>query len=311
MMPRHKVWRKQYRQRRYMEYLTEDELVQRAKDILSNTTVLTDDLKIGLHPIGAEGEYWWRKFTDFLEECVLREYRYPEPLAYKMDDTQIPKYDWPGLENAVTAWKSRGLVPGKFLLKYGKACFLKPLLEKGVLRIAPAAMYDDPSLSPAVRDTELEISIAALPSEVSLMAYDGKTGRPKGPVHAAGNVTMTVKARSNFYVFCLAAAFSLRMFGDFDADSCLLIKDPIRFIEAVQRDFDAKVPGWESLGWSVRYVDPLNAKRVAPDVHFSKHFRYAYQKEYRIVWLPPEKQSVLEPVFLELGNLEDYCELIT
>ncbi|MGI8733749.1 MAG: hypothetical protein ACR2LM_10670 [Pyrinomonadaceae bacterium] len=277
---------------------------------MSNMTVLTEGLKIGLHPVGPELEYWGRNFTDFLEECVVRGYKYPQPLAHKMDDTQIPKYDWPGLESAVSGFASKKLEPGKFLLKYGQTRFLQPLLEKGIVRIAPAAMYDDPSLSPAVRDTELEISIAALPSEVKLVAYDGKTGQLKGPVHPKGNITMTAKARSNYYVLCLAAAFSLRMFGDFNADSCLLIKDPVRFVETVQRAFDEKLPGWDSLGWGVSYIDPFQAKSARPDVHFSKHFRYAYQKEYRIVWLPPTKQTSLDPIFLELGNLEEYCELI-
>lgn len=185
-----------------------------------------------------------------------------------------------------------------------------PLLEKGALRIAAAAMYDDPSLSPAVRDTELEISVNELPTEVRLMVYDGKTGKAKGPLQPRGNITMTAKARSNFYVYCLGGDFSLRMFGDFDADACLIINDPGRFVETTQRKFDCLVPGWDSLASNVSYLDAF-APAGNLDVHFSKHFRYAYQNEYRIVWLPQETETVLESVFLELGNLEDYCELIT
>jgi hypothetical protein len=55
------------------------------------------------------------------------------------------------------------------------------------------------------------------------------------------------------------------------------------------------------------YVDPLNSAGSI-DIFFSKHFRYAYQKEYRIVWLPPVAHQKLSPLIVEVGSLSNYAD---
>jgi hypothetical protein len=42
----------------------------------------------------------------------------------------------------------------------------------------------------------------------------------------------------------------------------------------------------------------------------SKHFRYAYQQEYRCAWFPVQHQAELKHIDVELGSLQDYAELI-
>ena len=46
------------------------------------------------------------------------------------------------------------------------------------------------------------------------------------------------------------------------------------------------------------------------DVLTWKHFRYAYQKEMRLAWLPPKPVWELAPLYITMGNLEDVAELI-
>ena len=55
---------------------------------------------------------------------------------------------------------------------------------------------------------------------------------------------------------------------------------------------------------------PLATPDRRVDVHLCKHFRYAYQNEFRFVWLPDELQRDLPTVFLELGRLKEFCEII-
>ena len=100
------------------------------------------------------------------------------------------------------------------------------------------------------------------------------------------------------------------MFGDFEYDSCLIITKPVEFLERVLEKFNEALPNYRAYHSAVKYYDPLNVDKKDLPAHLSKHFRYSYQKEYRIIWTPPEPKMELEPVFLELGNLEDYCELI-
>ena len=101
------------------------------------------------------------------------------------------------------------------------------------------------------------------------------------------------------------------MFGDFDADSCLVIQRPAEFIGLLNHAFKDKMSGWTCQAKLVNYVDPFNTKGFRPELYFGKHFRYTYQKEYRDVWLPPTSETTLKPVFVELGNLHEYCELIS
>jgi hypothetical protein len=219
-----------YQERRYLEYFHVDDLVARANDVLTNMTTLTEDLKIGLHPINPTGEYWMRLWNDVLTECRIRGYKYPYPLEHKIEEAQIPKCDWPGLKDAIKAFKSLGIDEDTYWVKYGKYRFLKDTLEKGILRIAPASSYNDSSLNLAQQDDELMISIFGLPSEVSLEVTDGKTGKPKGRIKPKGNVKYTMTARSNYYVCCLALSFDYRLFGDFEADCALIIKEPREFM---------------------------------------------------------------------------------
>ena len=308
-MERHMAWRTQYRRRRYLQYLSEDELIQRFKDVMCNQTVLTEDLKIGLHPIGQLGEFWMIMFTHILEECVMRKYKYPAPFAYHVSDAQIPKYDWPGLSTAVAQINKLALDPGTFLVKFGKAKYLRRSFEMGVIRIMPASFYTDPSLNQAIKDSELQIHFFGLPSEVKLEVFDGKTGKPKGRMRPNGNLRYTLEARSDYYVYCLSSAFSIRLFGDFEADSCLIIRRP-DFMVRVAEEFNRAQAGWECIAGNVDYYDPLNVKGSELGVQFSKHFRFAYQQEFRMVWLPPDPRTLLEPVVLEMGSLEDICEFI-
>jgi hypothetical protein len=294
----------QYRARRYLEHLSEDELIQRAKDVIANQTTLTEEYKIGLHPTQEGGEYWGILFTHILEECALRNYRYPEPFAYRLHDTQIPKYNWPGISKALQVFKAMNLTAGSFLVKFGQYKYLHSTLEAGLIRIMPASYYDDPSLNQAIRDSELQISLLVLPSEGNLEAVDEKTGKSKGILKPIGNINYTLQSSTNYYAYCLASTYSSRLFGDFEADCCLIIKHPQQFVERLIQAFHTKLPEYQPFAEAIKYFDPLNANEADLNVFFSKHFRYSYQKEYRIIWLPPEPVMALEPVFLELGNLE-------
>jgi hypothetical protein len=45
------------------------------------------------------------------------------------------------------------------------------------------------------------------------------------------------------------------------------------------------------------------------EVQFCKHFRFAYQTEFRFV-LMPEEDRQLEPLFLSLGNITDIADIV-
>ncbi|HEV7375240.1 MAG TPA: hypothetical protein VGN95_11025 [Pyrinomonadaceae bacterium] len=309
-MERHHTWRTEYRIIRYLDYMNEDELCERYGDIQNNLLTLTEDRKIGFIPMNEMGDYWGSVHTHILEECVLRKYQYPYPFDRCVQNWQMPDYDWPGIEQAAAAYKARTFVPSKFLIKYGEFKYLKPAYEKGAIRISPASRYSDPSLNRAIRDEELELSIYYHSSRAKNEILDEYADELNPPVPPTGNVAYTLTAPTNYYVYCLAAEYNYRLFGDFEADCCLIINNPQIFIERLTRAVGEKLPNWRSFGTGVRYIDPLNTTKEELDIFFCKHFKYAYQKEYRMIWVPPTSEMALTHIDVELGSLKDCCELV-
>lgn len=304
------MWAIQYKRRRYLEHLSVEDLVARGKDVMTNLAILTEDMLIGFQPPDKTGELWMILWADVCTEHQLRGYKYPEALQRSFVDAQLPKLDWPGVPEAIRKFRSMGLKETSYSVKFGHFKFLEGTLKKGIIRIAPASSYDDSSLNPAQKDLELELTYMGLPHEVEIDVFDGKTGKPKGKIKPVGNVQFTERSKTDYYVYCLSATFDYRLFGDFEYDCALVIKDPEKFLERLLFKFKEQFPGYTAAAHVIDYIDPLNFKSNKFSVFFSKHFRFWYQKECRAVWIPPTSVDMLEPIFLELGSLEDICEII-
>ena len=272
-----------------MQHLSDHELEQRAKDILLNQLVLTEENKIGLHPINREGEYWIKVFTHLLEEFQIRHGRYPAGFKNGfIKEVRIPNPSLDMASKACNIVKSLKIEPGRYLFKFSKFKWLEEVHEKGIIRISPAASYNDPSLNSAIQDDELKFAIQSNSLGVNV-------------IH---------ESLSNYYVYCMSSSFIPRLFLDFDADACLIIRKPQEFISKLLSAFKKYKPDWKGVHKNVKYLDPLNSTSNQVDVFSSKHFRYSYQKENRLIWLPPTVEKELGFQFIELGSLEDCSELV-
>lgn len=308
---RHELWRKQYRFDRYMKHLSDQELKQRARDIFVNQLVLTNDNKIGLHPIDGEGEYWVIIFTHLLEEFVLRFGPYPAGFTDGfIQKAKIPDPRHESAEKACAAARKVISDDGKYLFRLSKKKYLSDTYHKGLIRISPAASYDDPSLNHAIQDDELIFVSQPNMSHYTLNVNDGESGEFKGTVKPQ-NFQIRHTATTNYYVLCMSSALTPRLFLDFDADACLIIKKPNVFIHSILESFAERRPDWYGGPEIVEYVDPLKPSLEKVDVFKTKHFRYSYQKEVRLVWLPPNPQKELEHQEIEIGSIESYTEFIT
>ncbi|MET0461901.1 MAG: SEC-C metal-binding domain-containing protein [Chitinophagaceae bacterium] len=311
--PRHVIHRRNYRLRRYLEYLSREELEQRAMDVFTNLHVLNEELKYSLPSIkNTGGTYWMVLWTHVLEEFEIRYGQYPAGFTNGfIKGSAIPEYDFKIMKRAADVANKMKSRKGGLLFKFGQSKYLRPMLENGSIRIMPASSYNDPSMNQAIRDEELQVSFLRHPSEIVIEAIDELTGEPTGLIQPDGNLTVTLEAPTNYYVWCLASTYSLRLYGDFEADACLVIRHPKEFIGKLIQEFEKKMLGWKGKRADIHYFDPLNGNRDVLDVFFSKHFRYAYQKEFRVIWLPPTPATTLEPIYLELGSLDKYCELVS
>lgn len=310
-MKRHEMLRQQYHNKRYMEHLSETDLRQRAHDILLNILVLKEEAKISLVPLSKGGAYWGTLFTHLLEEFELRFGPYPAGFPKELlKDVRILYPNSFSPSKAAEVVSKFNLKHGTYLAKFGKYCHMRDALEQGAIHISPASSYDDPSLNSAIKDTELRLSLQVHPSDVQLVINDRAALQPK-QVKPIGNVTFTQESKTDYYIYCLSSCLAPRLFLDFDYDACLIISRPQHFISRLLTEFAQILPNWHGAGVPVNYFDPLNTNRRDIHLFSCKHFRYAYQKEYRVVWLPPSTIQKLDPVDLKLGNLEAYCELLS
>ena len=276
---RHEHWRVQYRVDRYMVGLSDAELDLRFADVLSNTTVLTSDGKIGVG-----GMEWMEKGTHLQEEYALRGRGLPPA------DTIRRRLRVPGTarnEELISAIRSdypRG-IPDQFtLFKYGERKYLVDFVTGGKLRLAPASVYSDPSLNPAIEDQELELE----------------------KIHGAER--KLYKSRTNYYCYCSAIVHSDRLIEDFNADCIVVITDPAAFFLRLAEVLDEKE--YDLSFKAVQYIDPLLLKEHdVNDLRFVKHMRFAYQFEHRFVAVPPVPILDLDFRFLDLGSLEDIATI--
>jgi hypothetical protein len=196
-----------------------------------------------------------------------------------------------------------------FLVRFSKWKYNEDALNSGRIRISPASHYADSSLNSAQYDEELRHFSVTPHERLEFVLYGVDT--PGGAEHVLPHEPLELfryMEVPNFYVLCCSSQYGLRMFHDFEADSALVIRD----IDEFSKRLDAAVSQFVQSGFcqgQVSYYDPyiINRKHLIPG--FSKHFRYAYQDEYRFIWTPKPTEQ-LTPFFVDIGPMHEIAELI-
>jgi len=302
-MKLYELWNHQYRQNRYLKDATDNEIDQRIKYLIENLTTLELNGKIGLSSPSGDSHFLMESFSHANEELRIRNRK---PAQNFLKDSAIPtpqtdksaKY-----KNLTLQVKS---LNGE-LFKFGKKKYLLPSLKNGLFRISPAESYNDPSLNHAIKDDELSIELIAPKDEVKLTTMNGD------PIIPVSDIKMEFQLPSNYYVFCLSETFNIRLFEDFEADSCLVINNANEFVKRMQTEFNKTVPGWMPIASPVEYVDPYRYSKNGrqPIVHISKHIRYFYQKEFRLIWDKQiSKNTKLAHQHIYIKNMDEICHLV-
>jgi len=126
----------------------------------------------------------------------------------------------------------------------------------------------------------------------------------------------TVSFSANYYVLCLSNEHDRRLFEAFPtlegapADACVIVWDVDEFARRLEMAAIPQLKDWLFHHNPVSYFDPYDVRRherISPGM--SKDFLYAYQREYRFLWLPPSGVTATEALFIELGCLADIAGL--
>jgi hypothetical protein len=295
-----------YRRNRYMGHLSDDQLARRIEDIVANSHTITPEGLISLD-INAISLYWFAKLQEVIAEMTFRHGPYPAGWSSGfINPSRLPGSLSPEQLEKRQQLKPRTQLPTSFLIKYGKIQHIEAAYYKGQIRVSPASTYKDPSLNAAIRDDELIVKVDFDPT------FSGIYESDQADELAGQNIRREMHKRmgTNYYVYCTSSELSTRLLLDFEAEAALIIRDPDAFLRRVNIAIRQQLPDWRPIVKEVKYYDPLQVTPMEVDVLTWKHFRYAYQKEVRLAWLPSKSIQILEPIFVELGSLSDIAELL-
>lgn len=320
------VFRRQYHFDPYLDVIGDVELKDRIALIADN--IVRYDTKGAAQLITpAEGaHYWQRKLEEIVEslritkrEDFFRESQgRPDVRILNLNHDLRTKKEYKDNK----PWGRIPSLPARVnemaLFKFGKKHYLQQAFLYGKLRIFPASFYSDPSLSAARQDSH-ELRLILRPSKnaypITFEDIDGKNVWASNADH--GQIAIEIGGDRDYFVWCCSKHYEPRMFVDFEADACLVIHDHKEFAHRLNAALCERAKFLPAMvADDVRYYDWLctdefihEALTAKLPIHFFKDFRYTYQAEYRFTWPIPKKRSI-EPIDVELGPLEDICDLL-
>ena len=327
-MPRFMWWEKEYVEHPYMRELPMKDLNQRFHDIVTNIVKTSEDGKVGME-VALSGVEWLRYQHHVLMEAKARELPYPLFLDkrhardWNRDEftSSVKGTHSAGAFQAVKAW-AEGSGNHRFsVVKYGERRFMERFLRYGEILVRPSAAYNHAAFNRAQRDDENSVSV------FGVRTGDGKAVPANDlPVWWGNRLSMNRYSAStdrDYMLYCMGTTLSPTLFSQFGEtyDACILIHDLVEFAKRMDEGTRRRFPSGAFVHAHGRttYIDPLNAIPPTPEpskrtgaipIPFLKHFRHAYQEEYRFVWVPTEPLRGFEEVLLSIGSIEDIAEII-
>ena len=307
-LPRHQVWRREYYNYPYLILETDEHIIERFSDLMSNIVDISTDCKIVPTPGMENDARFMRFFTEIIEETNWRGALTPDVTRKAINP--IGAYFRDGSPLGCRMFGNREHIPGKWVVKYSKAEYVTDMLKFGRFRISPASEYSKGSYIKAIKDLE-----TARPYKLKALSDLLKGG---DTIEAQG---MTMKIQHGFipmkfmvddyFLFSSCKEIDRRMPTDFEADAALIVKNRSEFVKRLKTAMLDQFPTWQFLEGEVYYYDPYNDIPRSQNQEFWKHFSYSYQKEHRCV-LRPRRQHFgeLAPFFVELGPLGDIAEAV-
>jgi hypothetical protein len=296
-------WRQEYEQSRYLREINDDALQRRFDDLAANiwSTDAAGNVIPTRNPEARAGLLRMLLHT-MLEQMERRGTEFRDFDERRIRAGSSARYAAPRLKTPFTGSLD-------CYAKFGKRGHIRNAFECGVLRIAPASSYDDPSLNPAQIDKELEHATVT-PNEQLIFKLHGLDSR-------GSEVELPVQKKElfrymmvpDFYVWCCGLGYDARLFHEFEAEAVLVIRNKDEFRARLAGAVRAKILNSTMNDGPLRYYDPYTIRREQLIPIFSKHFRYLYQNEYRFAWTVPNGEP-LKPFLVELGTLNDISEVV-
>lgn len=289
-------WEFQYQCYRYLERATDAVLVTRYQDILRNMRALVSRDR-DVIPIQSflSSWYWFRKEHQTRLELSLRNIE--QPIRPSTDFV---------FDNVASGAPARPAYPnaGDVLFRYDRRTYIERIADDGLIRIRPASGFNSLENDRARQDNECKKKAFLPGAHTRITTSDGID------IPILGDIEKTV-SMPDYYAFCMTCDWDIHLFAAFDgADSCIVIKDVEEFARRIGHTAAEQLSNWYFHHSPVEYFDPYErTKNEYLNAGISKDFRFAYQREYRFLWLPQNAEIADGFKFLSLGSLRDVAEV--
>ena len=128
---------------------------------------------------------------------------------------------------------------------------------------------------------------------------------PQDELEAALRGQFRLLPDGGFLALSFSTAWDKSLFDVFSpADRCLVIHNTEEFGERMHRAVQRALPNWAGIDGEVAYGvrSPLGAA-------FSKSLGMAREKEWQFAWRSMSPGASLNPVVINIGNIEGFAEL--
>ncbi len=205
------------------------------------------------------------------------------------------------------------------LYKYQRKERAAALVERGVIRVGTLHSYRDTELGAAIGDSgegksetshhfDKPVNVGN-PENRSWVVDKMFNIAPGSNVTIEGLSLVVPEESPDYFIYCASYRYSSAAMRAFNADTCVEIVQPQRFIEALHAHFrdSGLVDGalFAPCDYSGRVRDH-RMQRVHPGL--LKDRSYAYQSEVRLL-MQPKPNVAVEPRIVTIPELVNYCAI--
>jgi hypothetical protein len=120
-----------------------------------------------------------------------------------------------------------------------------------------------------------------------------------------GSAASRAAMPASFLTLSLAETWDTVLFDEFPGtDCCLIIHHAEEFGERIHRAAQHALPNWVGIDAAISYGVPSPLGDA-----FSKTKHYSKQKEWLFAWRPMQPTMSLNPIVIQIGNIEGIAEL--
>lgn len=296
--------------KRYLSSVPKRDLSERLVHLLNNSVQLDHESMLEL--LIAEQPDMFCRLLDVIAETALRNESVVAAQEPDVWNTSRNVMVNPSRDLAEKAAKLKSLIGDSqdILLRFSSYEFMRELVEEGGLFMQSASAYKQQE-NLSVKDDELQLVMTRFLTDaeasdvVSILGIHSLMSNLK--------VLNYLVHSPDYLILCFTDKLNFRMISDWNAEAAIVIHQPDEFYQRFKEN--SKKLSTSSKGLErgkVRYIDPYfssYAQVQSEDLPFCKHFKFAYQDEFRFVIRNSQSISN-EDRKIHLGSLSDIATLV-